>query len=106
MRAGFILLSLPRIVVVGFTRVAAEARRAWAHMDGWGHMGGGWGATVMIALWIIVIAAVVFAIVRITKGAAQSEPGSQSPMDILKRRYARGEISKEEFQERKKELQD
>lgn len=65
---------------------------------GWGM---GWG-------WIIGLVFLVVLILFIVKYANQSSrmPRSteKSPLDILKERYARGEIDKEEFDQRKKDL--
>jgi putative membrane protein len=37
-------------------------------------------------------------------GQGGSSPGPQSPMDILKTRYAKGEITREEFDRMKKDI--
>ncbi len=57
-------------------------------------MGGGWW--MMILWWVIIIAAIVLLVRYMTT--------QNSALNILKERYARGEISKEEFQEKKKDL--
>ena len=60
---------------------------------GWG-MGFGW--IFMILFWALVIFGIVYIIQTILRRAGQ--PGAEeSPLDILKKRYAKGEISKEEF---------
>lgn len=74
-------------------------------MGGYGGYGMGMGWWWIIGL--IIIVAVVWAIV---KGLNQNkQPMNQntgkSALDILKERYARGEIDKEEFEERKKNLE-
>ncbi|MEX0680348.1 MAG: SHOCT domain-containing protein [Balneolales bacterium] len=61
--------------------------------------GGGW---MMIFWWIVIIAVVIVVIRALIKNNKQDK--HETPMDILKRRYANGEIEKEEFEERKKEL--
>jgi putative membrane protein len=76
-------------------------------MGGWG---GGWfGGILMMIFWILIIVGVVFLIrwlAQSTKG--HSSPGSTGSsnraLDILKERYARGEINKQEFEEKKREL--
>jgi putative membrane protein len=76
-------------------------------MMGWGY-GMGWlWHIIMIAFWIAVIVGIIFLIrwLVISPGtggrAAKSE---DSALEILKRRYARGEIDKQEYEEKKKDL--
>jgi uncharacterized membrane protein len=62
-----------------------------------------------IAMWIllaVIIAIVVWLVVR-TSTQRRSESGLQSfsPLDIVKQRYARGEISREEYETLKRDLQ-
>lgn len=67
---------------------------------GWGMMGG-WGwffSLVFLGLFIWLIIKV---IVQSSRGGT---PHEKSAMDILKERYAKGEISKEEFEEKKKDI--
>lgn len=70
------------------------------------HMNGGWGGGLMMILWLVLIAVIIYWIIRAANRNANQPPlqQSESAMDILKKRYARGEISKEEFNERKRDL--
>jgi putative membrane protein len=77
----------------------------WHHgMDwGWGHMI--FGGAMMIAFWGGIIVLVVLAIRWLGRNADdQTPPASISAMDILNERFARGEIEKEEYEDRKKLL--
>jgi putative membrane protein len=65
-------------------------------------MGSG-GGLFMILFWILVIIGVVFLIRLVVRGTKEGG-GSETALDILKKRYARGEISKEEFEEKKKDI--
>lgn len=68
-------------------------------------MWGGWGVGMMfmmVLFWGLVIAAVVLA-VRWLIGQ-RGENRSDSALEILRQRYSRGEIDKEEFEARKKDL--
>ena len=56
--------------------------------------------------WIGLIALVVWLIVRNNSSRANYPPNfGESPLDILKRRYAKGEISKDDFDRMKKDLE-
>lgn len=66
------------------------------HMDDHGWLGMGWGW--LIGLLLIVL--LVWVLVRIS-GRRKAE---RSPLEILKERYAKGEISEEEYEERKAKL--
>lgn len=76
---------------------------------GWGHMGGdmgwGFGGIFMILVWVVVIVAIV-ALARGLFGCPSSSgwPRKKSALDALKERYARGEIGKEEFEQKKRDL--
>lgn len=59
-------------------------------------------------MWLIVIALAIVAIyifVRLAgKGRAVGGVTTETPLEILKKRYARGEISREQFEEMKKDI--
>lgn len=63
--------------------------------------GGGW--FMMILWWVVVIGLAVVAVKWLSQQRGE-QPKEDSALEILKRRYARGEISKEEFEEKKKDL--
>ena len=76
---------------------------------GWGNMMGGWngfgilGWIPMLLFWILLILGVV-ALFRYLGGSTRSSDKERSSLDILKERYARGEIDKKEFEQMKKDL--
>ncbi len=64
---------------------------------------GGW----MIIVWIVVIGLIVWGVVALVKrtgGSGLASSSNKSPLDIARERYAKGEISKEEFERIKKDL--
>ena len=82
----------------------------WGHgpgMMGWGY-GMGWiGMIIMAVFWIAVIVGIVFLIrwlILSTRAEGHKAHSENSALEILRKRYARGEINKEEFEEKKKDL--
>ncbi|UCE51754.1 MAG: SHOCT domain-containing protein [Desulfobacterales bacterium] len=74
-------------------------------MQGWGM---GWfGGIFMIVFWILILVGLVLVIKWLiqttSRGKVEGNTGSRA-MEILKERYARGEIDKAEFEEKKKYL--
>lgn len=73
-------------------------------MDGYGYSYGmmGYGMWILgLIFWILVLIGLVLLIKYLWEGGAKKE---ESALEVLKKRYARGEISKEEFEEKKKDL--
>lgn len=75
------------------------------------HMGDGWGwwmvvGTVwMVAFWALLIWGISVLVNRGRDGVASAPPAHEpSALEILERRYARGEISTEEFEEMRRRL--
>ena len=71
-------------------------------MDSGWYFGGGF----MWIFWIILI----MVLILIIKGVMGTNPVSkmsdtESPLDILKKRYARGEIDEDEYHKRRKDLE-
>jgi putative membrane protein len=75
-------------------------------MMGW-YPGGGWwmvfGGIVFILFWGTVITLIVWAIKRFSRNWGGDSQKS-TPLEIAKERYARGEITKEQFEQLKKDL--
>lgn len=66
---------------------------------GWGILGG----FMMIIFWIVLISFIVW-LVKGAKWKNMEHWHNDSAMNILKERYAKGEINKEEFDAKKKDL--
>lgn len=69
--------------------------------DSWGGFGFGW--IFMIIFWILIILGVV-ALVRYLGNSGKTIRNDKTPLEILQERYAKGEIDKKEFEEKKKDL--
>lgn len=68
----------------------------------------GFGGIFMILFWVAIIALVVWLISSlVSRSNSQTSSGlppAESALDILKKRYARGEITKEQFDEMRRDL--
>ncbi|MFA6863494.1 MAG: SHOCT domain-containing protein [Dysgonamonadaceae bacterium] len=70
----------------------------------------GWGMGYGMGWWwivgVIIMVAIVWMVVKMINQTNHSNTqlGNKSALDILKERYARGEIDKQEFEERKNNL--
>ena len=77
-------------------------------MMGNGMMGGGMWIWMFfnIIIWILVILGIVLLVVWVVRKTRIGERSrvEESALEILKKRYARGEISKEEYEEKKRDI--
>ena len=60
----------------------------------------------MILFWVLVIVLIVVLIRSLISGSNGNFQKDESPLEILKRRYASGEIDKTQFEEMKQHLKD
>lgn len=107
---GGTLVSLPD---AGWAQSSSDTERyVWGpHMMWWE---GGWYAMIFGPLFMIVFLAVLIAAVALLArwlggpwhgpAPAHHTPQSRTSLDILKERFARGEIDKDEFEERRRVL--
>lgn len=65
--------------------------------------GGGWGMFVGMLFWIQIFVGAFYLASWLVKRPSTS-PSSESPLEILKRRYASGEIDSEGYFKMKREL--
>lgn len=108
------LLSLGvSVILIAFGVWFLCNQNAWIWPEGgrWmmgrhGHMGGGMGI-VMILFWALLIVAFVLLIsgaINGIRGVKQNQKDLQGSLEILKQRYARGEIDKREYEEKRRDL--
>lgn len=111
---GLKSISSVLFTIVWLFITAGQAFAQWGrygdHPMGPGMMGGmGWfGMILMIVFWVLVIIGLILLIkwllIQTRSGSSDTSKPSSSGLDILKERYARGEIDKKEFEEKKKDL--
>ncbi len=69
------------------------------HSMNW--FGGGW--IMMMTWWLFLILVIAF-LVNLLRGSRSQPTVNETPVNILKKRYARGEITREEFENMKKNI--
>lgn len=109
---------LPRALALAFALIALiPPAIALAQQGYYGHgpdWHGGWYGMVFGPLMMILFVAVIVVVAVLAvrwlggAGAGRGEPprvsGAQTPLEILEERFARGEIDKDEFEERRRVL--
>ncbi len=81
-------------------------------MMGFGLGGMLFGGLLMLAFWVLVIVGVIWLVATIARGSSRGDPRTNTDasltvptsLDILKTRYAKGEITKEQYEEMKRDL--
>lgn len=106
MRDWIVQLSLLTIALVPGPAMAQERPWEWGRgmHPGWWMWGAGGPVMMlmMLVFWGLVIAALVFGIRWLVRQGRQEQP--DQALAILRERYARGEINKEEFEARRRDL--
>jgi putative membrane protein len=62
-------------------------------------MGFGGGGIFMILFWVLIILGVVYLVKIVLGGGSAVEKKSESAQEVLEKRFAKGEMSKEEFED-------
>lgn len=108
-----ILLSLAPVLLIAVWSIPALAQTAtdrefwWHHGWGYGHMF--FGGLMMIGFW----GGIILLVVLLTRWLVVSEGGGRghsmarpTALEILQERFAKGEIDKQEYEERRKLLRE
>ena len=82
----------------------------WGYGHDWGMTGGWSGGAFSMIIWPLVVVALVVGVIWFMRSPSYSGAGRlrlprrSSGLDILEERYARGEINREEFLQKKQEI--
>jgi putative membrane protein len=107
MRERIVAASLSFVALLPASAMAQERpwERGWGMHPGWWWMWGAGGAVMMLMMlvfWGLVVAGIVLGIRWLARQGRQEPP--DRALEILRERYARGEINKEEFDARRRDL--
>lgn len=75
-------------------------------MIGTGMNGMSWGMGFGWLIGLVVLVLIIWAVTKTVNSGNSGSPVQKSALDILNERYARGEINKEEYEEKKSALSD
>lgn len=92
-------------VALGMPGAALAQERAYDWGCGWHSMWGAWGVGMMLLMlvfWAIAIVGIVLGIRWLVR--AGGEPRSDRALEILRQKYAQGDINREEFEAKKRDL--
>jgi putative membrane protein len=76
-------------------------------------MGFGFGFPFMFIFWILIIGLVIWAVIQLANRSGGGQSSNHYPqltsqqedaLEVLKKRYARGEITKSEYEEMRRDL--
>jgi putative membrane protein len=70
----------------------------WGSYGGWGM---GFGMLFMLLFWVLII----LGIAALIRWLPSRSSRDKTPLDILQERYARGEIDREEYEQKKRDLE-
>jgi putative membrane protein len=100
-------------LIMASSNVRAQQAYGW-HMHNGGYMHDGYwgiGGAVHALIWLLIFAVVVAAAIVLARSLWRKDRGDEgatgsSALDQLDERYARGEIDREEYLQRKKDILD
>ena len=109
-----LIIALILLLIVALTLSSTMGGMMGPGMVAPGFMGrgGGWmwgvgmwlGGLVMLVFWGALIVVAVLVVRHLAGGVAERDVRT-SPLDILKRRYASGEITREQYEQMRKDLE-
>lgn len=104
---GGTILGIIIILLLVFGAISGWPYGGWGMMGPWMMAGFGWMWLIPV-LGIVFLGLIVWAIVAAVRSSSESKGSDSSKADsaleVLKKRYARGEINKEEYEEKKRDL--
>ena len=93
--------------VIPLTQTAIScAQGPGSPMGNWGHMmGSGYGGGFMWLIIAVLVGVAIYFLLQRSKSKGGDGSVIETPLDMLKQRYAKGEINEEEFSRKKKDLE-
>ena len=99
-RMSYIYIILPPLSIFACAQVPNSPMGNGGHMMGYGYGGG--------LMWLIILVLVgigVYFLLQVSKSKGSDVSNIETPLDMLKKRYASGEIDTEKFGRERKDLE-
>jgi putative membrane protein len=100
----YIAAAITAVLTMGCDGYYGPMGGGWNHMMDYGY-GCGFGGMFMGILFVIIICVVAYFIIQSVRAKPLGGAPQETSLDILKKRYAKGEIAKEEYERMKKDIE-
>lgn len=75
-------------------------------MGPWGVTASSWWSVAMLVFWALMLVGIAVLVIWAIRQMGPGEAASRRPLEILKERYARGELTREHYEQMRHDLED
>lgn len=108
---GLLIVLAVVLLVISFGPGLVWGMMGWSMMGPgimgpWGAAASSWWSVAMLAFWALMLVGIAVLVIWAVRQMGPGEAAGRRPLEILKERYARGELTREHYEQMRHDLED